>query len=281
VVGSSPDDDYCTVFVCVSPQSCVERVVLTKCSHEEVAQALGLVVSTSRAKRVRCSIRPISVVENLSSAPSCPPYQTTSNEALHGGDDAPNLNSTPSSPAVDNPQHQDRAVAPEHHSGVDRSCAVTYEQASGIEGKGGPIGILPDHTTLGDEVFSAGAKSPNTATQEAMKHQRNSDDLFDEPFELSDTMASPQSLYSCAEQDGQIPETGSTSPVPRLQERKETTLIPHDQRNDGLESHRQSCTNPGDTRGLRRRRSLGDSNWIVVKRQCMDSTYAAADHRRV
>jgi hypothetical protein len=184
VVGSSPDDDYCTVFVCVSPQSCVERVVLTKCSHEEVAQALGLVVSTSRAKRVRCTIRPISVVENLSSAPSCPPYQTTSNEALHGGDDAPNLNSTPSSPAVDNPQHQDRAVAPEHHSGVDRSCAVTYEQASGIEGKGGPIGILPDHTTLGDEVFSAGAKSPNTATQEAMKHQRNSDDLFDEPFEL-------------------------------------------------------------------------------------------------
>jgi hypothetical protein len=251
--------------------------VLTKCSHEEVAQALGLVVSTSRAKRVRCTMRPISVVENLSSASSCPPYQTT----LHGGDDAPNLNFAPSSPAVDNSQHQDRAVAPEHYSGVDRSCAVTHEQASEIEGKGGPMGILPDHTTLEDEVFSAGAKSPNTATQEAMKHQRNSDNLFDEPFEPSDTTASPQSLHSCAEQDGQIPEIGSTSPVSRLQERKEATSIPHDQPNDGLGLDRQPYTNQGDTRGLRRRRSLGDSDWIVVKRQCMDSTYAVVDHMRV
>jgi hypothetical protein len=281
VVGSSLDDDYCTVFVCVSPRSCVERVVLTKCSREEVAQALGLVVSTSRAKRVGCTTRSTSVVENLPSAPPCPPYQTTSNEALHTGDNVPNLNAAPSSPAVDNTQHQDRAVAPGHHSGVDRSRAVAYEQASEIEDKGGVIRILPDHTTLGDEVFSAGAKSPNTATQEAMKHQRNSNDLFDDPFEPSDTTASPQSLYSCAEQDGQIPENGSTSPVPRVQLQKETRLIPHDERNNGPGSDRQSCTNQSDTRSLKRRRSLHDSNWIKVKRRCMDSTYAAVDHMRV
>lgn len=257
--------------------------MLTNRSHADVAQALGLIVRTSGAERVLCTSRRMSVVETPSSAPPCSPYQATSDEALGGSDDAIKVNSTPPSPAVNISQHQNSEIALEHQSGVGPSCAVPHEKIPEIEGREFK-GTISHHTPLEDEMLSAGAKSPDTATKEATKHQEDSDDLFEaDIFEPNSPTASPQSLYSCAQQDGQTTEIGSTSPGRWAKDQKGTTLISrHDQRNEELGLDRQSYTDPGNARRLRRRRSLHDSDSIVVvKRQRVDNTHAKVDQMRM
>lgn len=126
-------------------------------------------------------------------------------------------------------------------------------------------------------MLYAGLESPNTATKEATRHQEGSDNLFEaDLFEPDVTKASPQSLCSYAEQDGQILEVRSTSPVPWIRDRTQTTSISqHVPQNEGLGLGRQPCTDQSETTRLRRRRSLHDSDWIAVKRQ------RVLDHMRV
>jgi hypothetical protein len=243
--------------------------VLTNHRHADIAQALGLVVSTPRARRVRCTMRPISIVETPSSAPPCPQYQTTADGAPRGEDDASKLISTPPGPAVDTSRHQDRVVVSEHHLGLDQPCVIAYRQPSEIESGGGPIETILDHPSPGDDTFYAGLESPNTATKEATRHQEDSDNLFEaDPFEPDVTKASPQSSCSYAEQDGQVLEVRSTSPVSCTRDRTQTTSISqHVPQNEGLGLDRQPCTDQSESRRLRRRRSLHDSDWTVVKRR--------------
>jgi hypothetical protein len=206
-VGSGPDNGHHAVFVCVRSQISVKGVVLTNHRHADVAQALGLAVSTSRAKRVRCTMRPASIVETPSSAPPCLQYQTTAEGALRREDEALRLISTPPDPAVNTSRHQDRVVAPEHYLGRDQPCVIAYGQPS-----------------PGEDKLYAGLESPNTATKEATRHQEGSDNLFEaDLFEPNVVEASPQSLYLYAEQDDQILEVGSTSPAPWIRDRTQTT----------------------------------------------------------
>jgi len=277
VVGSGPDNGHHAVFVCVRSQISVKGVVLTNHRHADVAQALGLAVSTSRAKRVRCTLRPASIVETPSSAPPCLQYQTTAEGALRREDEALRLISTPPDPAVNTSRHQDRVVAPEHCLGRDQPCVIAYGQPSEIESRGEPIETILDRPSPGEDELYAGLESPNTATKEATRHQEGSDNLFEaDLFEPNVVEASPQSLYLYAEQDDQILEVGSTSPAPWIRDRTQTTLVSqHVPQDEGLGLDRQSCTNQSETRRLRRRRSSHDSYWTVVKRR------RVLDHMRV
>ena len=278
MVGSGPDDGHRAVFVCVSSQLSVEGVVLTYYRDADVARALGLVVSTSRTKRVRCTTRPISIVETPSSAPPYSQYKTTADEPLRRENEAPKLISIPPGSAVDTLQHHDRAVTPEHYLGVDQPCVIAYGQPSEINSGGGlPIETILDRPSPADDTFYAGLESPNTATKEATRHQEGSDNLFeDDLFEPNVMEASPQNLYSYAEQDGQILEVRSTSPVPWIRDPTQTASISqHVPQNEGLGLGRQPYTDENETTRPRRRKSSHNSDWSVVKRQ------RVLDHMRV
>lgn len=277
-MGSGPDDGDCAIFVCVSPQILVEGVLLTNNRHADIARALGLLVSTSRAESVRCTSKPISIVKIQPSATPCQPYhQTAADEALRGEDDAAKLISTPSSPTVDISQHHLGVVATERYSEADQPRATPHRQPSETEGKEGPTEMFVDRPSPGDEMFYADLESPNTATMGATRHQEGSDNLFEaDVFEPNVTEANPHNSHSYAEQNGQILEFRPASPVPWIQDRTQTvSLSQHVPESEWLGLERQPCTDQSETRRLRRRRSLHNPGWVVVKRQRM------LDHIRV
>lgn len=257
--------------------------MLTDNRHADIAQALGLVASTSRANQVRYTMRRMSIVGTPSSASPCPPYQRAADEALCEEHTAPRLVSTSPVPAVDTSRHGDCVVAPEHHTGVDRSCVIPYGQPSEMKGRGEATGTIPDRLSPGDEMLYAGLDSPNTVTEQATRHRERSDNLFeDDGFEPSVATASPQSLCSYTEPGCQNPEVRSMSPMPCVQDRQEATSTSrHCPQNEGLGLDRQSCTDQDGTRRLRRRRSLHDSVRIVAKRQRVDKTHEMVIYRRV
>ena len=238
----------------------VEGVVLTNHRHADVAQALGLVVPTSREKRVRCTMRPTSTVGTPPSAPLCPQHQTIVDGALRKMDEAPQLNSTPPSPAVDTSQNQDHVVPTKYCSGVEQSCAIAYGQPEEIKSGGELIETILNCPTPGNDTFYAGPESPNTATKEAMRHQEGSDGLFEaDPFEPNVVEESPQGLYSYAEQGDQSLEVRSPPPVPSIRDRTQTKLVSqHVPQDEGLGLDSPAYTDQSETRRPKRHRSLRD-----------------------
>jgi hypothetical protein len=180
--------------------------------------------------------------------------------ALRGMDEASELIPNPPGPAVDTSQHQDRVVAPEHYLGVKQPCVIAYGQPEEMKGGGELIEKTLDCPTPGDDTFYAGPESPNTATQEAMRHQEGSDGLFEDDLsEPNVVKESSQELYSYAEQGDQVLEVRSPSSIPWIGDRTQTILISqHVPQDEGLGLDSSACTDQSETRRLKRRRSLHD-----------------------
>lgn len=258
---------------------------LTNHSYADIAQALGLDASKSRDKSKLCATRSRSMVKFPS---NCPPYQTsqsTSDEAPSGSDDPPKCVPSLPRPTVDTLRHRDCSKGLEHHSNVDKSYAIRPRETSEVKSIGDAIGALSNHPSPEDEMESTRVESPNSPTREAVRHQDDSDKLFEpKPYESDSsdptgTVVSPPSLVRYTGHDGRISDTRSTSASPWIQSEMQTTFTSQqDARHKGERLDKRSQVHKSENRTLRRCRSPHDIGRILVKRQRVDKTHPVVDH---
>lgn len=219
----------------------------------------------------------------VKSPSTCPSYQTsrsTSDEAPSGGDDPPKRVPPLPRPTVDTLRHHDCSKGPEHHLNVDKSCAIRPRETSDVKSIGDAIGALSNHPSPEDEMESMRVESPNSPTREAVRHQNDSDNLFEsDSYDPTGTVVSPPSLVRYAGHDGRIPDTRSTFASPWTQSGMQTTFTSQqDTRNEGGRQDKQPQVHKSENRTLRRRRSPHDIGRIVVKRQHVDKTRPVVEH---
>lgn len=203
---------------------------LTNHSYADIAQALGLDASKLRDKRKLCAIRSRSMVNSPSNSPSYQTSRSTSDEAPSGSDDSPQCVSSLPRATVDTLRHHDCSKGLEHHSNKDKSYAIRPRETSEVKSIGDAIGALSNHPSPEDEMESMRVESPNSPTREAVRHQDDSDKLFEsKPYESDSsdptgTVLSAPSLVRYAGHNGQIPDTRSTSASPWTQSEMQTTF---------------------------------------------------------
>lgn len=258
---------------------------LTNHSCADIAQALGLDASESRDKRKLCAMRSRSMVKPPSNCPSYQTSRSTSDEAPSGSDDPPKCVPSLPRPTVDTLRHRDCSKGLEHHSNVDKSYAIRPRETSEVKSIGDAIGALSNHPSPEDEMESMRVESPNCPTREAVRHQDDSDKLFEsKPYESDSsdptgTVVSTPSLVRYAGHDGRIPNTRSTSASPWTQSEMQIPFTSQqDARNEGERLDEQPRVHKSEDRTLRRCRSPHDVGRIVVKRQRVDKTLPVVDH---
>lgn len=240
----------------------------------DVAPALGSVALNPPGERKHREMRSRFMEKPPSTCPSYRTSQSTSAEAPSGIQDPPRCAPPLSRSAIDTVRQHDCSKSPKHQSNAHPLHASTDRETSEINSIGDASWALSDHPFPEDEMGSTRVESPNNHTREALRHQDDSDELFEAESYESDssdptaTVESRPNLVQYAGHDDRFSDTRSISSVPRIQKKMPTTPASQQHTRDEDERlDRQSQVCKTEARTLRRRRSPHDTGPVVVKRK--------------